>query len=94
MTTAYYTRTLLPGYDEAVRKVEAKLGWALLPEDGDPSHDMRENQKLKNKGLVNVAKAYRLEHNINNIRHPGQSPDLNAKEGVWSILFNKTRRER
>lgn len=74
MTQKYYVERLLPTYVAAVksmRNIDDKP-W-LLQEDGDPSHGMRK------RGL---AQEYKDAHNIQNLSHPAQSPDLNPIEGI------------
>ncbi|KIM94036.1 hypothetical protein OIDMADRAFT_136698, partial [Oidiodendron maius Zn] len=55
----------------------------LIQEDGDPSHGMRK------RGLV---QKYKEAHDIQNLDHPAQSPDLNLIEGIWAIIKQQLRR--
>ena len=55
----------------------------LLQEDSDPSHGMRK------KGL---AQEYNAIHNIQNLSHPAQSPNLNPIEGIQAILKQRLQR--
>lgn len=74
MTQKYYVDRLLLIYYQAIesmRHIDDKP-W-LLQEDGDPSHDMRK------KGL---AQGYKEVHNIQNLVHPAQSPDLNPIKAI------------
>lgn len=50
---------------------------------GDPSHGMRKE------GLTAQHKA---DHNITNLKHLAQSPDLNAIEAIWNIIKQRLRR--
>ena len=84
MTQKYYVERLLPIYCAAIksmRNINNKL-W-LLQEDRDPSHG------IKKKGL---AQEYKEAHNIKNLKHPPQSPDLNPIEGIWNIIKQRLRR--
>lgn len=84
MTQKYYVENLLPIYVQAVKsmsKIDDK-SW-LLQEDGDPSHGMRK------RGL---AQEYKERHNIRNLVHPAQSPDLNPIEGIWAIIKQRIAR--
>lgn len=85
MTQKYYVERLLPIYCQAIdsMKLIDSKPW-LLQEDGDPSHDMRK------RGL---AQEYKERHNIQNLTHPAQSPDLNPIEGIWSIIKQRLRRK-
>ena len=78
MTQKYYVDRLLPLYVQAVKSMRLidDKPW-LLQEDGDPSHGMRK------KGL---AQEYKEAHDIQNLVHPAQSPDLNPIEGIWAII--------
>lgn len=46
-------------------------------EGGDPSHGMRK---------LGLAQACKDEHNVVNLEHPAQSPDLNPIEGIWNTI--------
>jgi hypothetical protein len=74
MTQKYYVKNLLPLYVkaiESIRKIDDKP-W-LLQEDGDPSHGIRK---------AGLAREYKNAHNVQNLIHPAQSPDLNPIEGI------------
>ncbi|KAF2188512.1 hypothetical protein K469DRAFT_565954, partial [Zopfia rhizophila CBS 207.26] len=75
MTQKYYTKKLLPEYIQAINKSKSYY----LQEDGDPSHGT--------KSFGNVAYNAKEMNWIDRIVHPAQSPDLNAIEGIWNILF-------
>jgi transposase len=69
---------LLPIYCKAITDVQSKDNsqW-YLQEDGDPSHGIRK---------AGLAQAYKASHNVVNLVHPPQSPDLNPIEGIWNIV--------
>jgi transposase len=48
-----------------------------LQEDNNPSHS------ICKKGL---AQEYKERHNIQNLVHPAQSPNLNPIKGIWAII--------
>jgi hypothetical protein len=78
MTQKYYVDRLLPLYVEAIesmRLIDDKP-W-LLQEDGELSHGIRK------RGL---AQEYKEAHNIQNLVHSAQSPDIIPIEGIWSII--------
>ncbi|KAF2182998.1 hypothetical protein K469DRAFT_218011 [Zopfia rhizophila CBS 207.26] len=81
MTQKYYTKKLLPEYIQAISKArlrdESKSYY--LQEDRDPLHGI--------KSFSNVAYNAKEMNWIDRIVHPAQSPDLNAIEGIWNILF-------
>ena len=33
-----------------------------------------------------LAREYKTYHNIRNLKHPAQSPDLNLIKGIWNII--------
>lgn len=84
MTQKYYVERLLPIYCDAVEKMRLidDKPW-LLQEDGDPSHGMRKE---------GLAQEFKIAHNIKNLKHPAQSPDLNPIESIWNIIKQRLRR--
>lgn len=44
---------------------------------------------MRKRGL---AQEYKEAHNIQNLVHPAQSPDINPIEGIWSIIKQRLRR--
>jgi hypothetical protein len=78
ITQKYYVKNLLPLYVDAIksmRKIDNKP-W-FLQENSDPSHGMRK---------AGLAREYKNTHNIQNLVHPAQSPNLNPIEGIWAII--------
>ena len=55
-----------------------------MQENRDPSHGIRK------KGL---AAQYKADHNIINLKHPAQSPDLNPIKAIWNIIKQRLRRK-
>lgn len=69
---------LLPVYIKAIQKARLKdPGNWLLQEDGDPSHGMRKQ---------GLARKFKDENWIINLKHLAQSLDLNPIEGIWNII--------
>lgn len=94
ITQEYYTQKLLLYYLNIIREYEAKGHPVILQEDGDPSYSTKENKKNVKKGILSKPKEYRRQNNINTLRHPAQSPDLSASEGLWNILMQRVRKEK
>lgn len=86
MTQKYYVDRLLPIYVDYIQEMNVQHpGLWLLQEDGDPSHGMRKN---------GLAHDFKTRHNIQNLKHPAQSPDLNPIEGIWNIIKQRLRYKR
>ncbi len=75
MTNEYYPKTLLPVYLKVIQNAQATGRRAILQENNDPSHG------TKNMG-DNLARRFKQKHDIELLKHPAQSPDLNSTEGV------------
>lgn len=65
---------------ESIREIDDKP-W-FLQEDRDPSHGIRK---------LGLAQEYKNAYNIQNLKHPTQSPDCNPIEGIWAILKQRIR---
>ena len=46
----------------------------------------------KVKSTLNVCEQYRIDQDVETLKHPAQSPDLNCQEGVRNIFMAKVRR--
>ncbi|KAF1981363.1 hypothetical protein K402DRAFT_386651 [Aulographum hederae CBS 113979] len=78
-----YTEKILPKYIQAVKAHKARYGRAILLEDNDPSHGTRSADSL--------AYQAKKEAGIELLKHPPESPDLNATEGLWNIVKQRLR---
>ncbi len=65
-----YENALLPSANKWFKQNEP---W-YLQEDNDPKHKSK------------MAEAWRIQHNVNRISWPANSPDCNPIENVWAIL--------
>ena len=81
MTQKYYAEHLLPNHIAHIKADEARGQAAYLQEDNDPSHGTR--------SADNVAKRKKDQNNVQLIKQPAQSPDLNAAEAIWNVLKQK-----
>ncbi|TVY80583.1 hypothetical protein LSUE1_G007656 [Lachnellula suecica] len=53
------------------------LTYVAAIKNGDPSHGMYK---------AGLARKYKDAHDVQNLVHPAQSPDLNPIEGIWAII--------
>ena len=90
MTQRYYTDKILPVYLREIEKQRALGRRAILQEDNDPSYGTIPNKRAK---VPNIPTQFKNSHHIETLKHPSSSPDLNPKEGIWNILFQRVRRE-
>lgn len=82
MTQKYYVERLLPVYVDAINTLQSKHRDAIvktwyLQEDNDSSHGHNSKDGL--------ATQFKKLNCITTIKHPGNSPDLNPIESIWSI---------
>ena len=75
MTNKYYTKTLLPVYLKVIQEAQTAGRRAILQEDNDPSPETKDTD-------CNLARKFKQEHNIELLKHPAQSPDLNSIKEV------------
>ncbi|KAF1988130.1 hypothetical protein K402DRAFT_374834 [Aulographum hederae CBS 113979] len=78
-----YTEKILPKYIQAVKTHKARHGRAILLEDNDPSHGTWRTD--------NLAYQAKKEAGIEPSKHTPESPDLNATEGLWSVIKQRLR---
>jgi hypothetical protein len=72
-----YIREVLPEYTKAYNATKRRLGKAYLLEDGDGAYSKRRPNSL--------AQQARDAAGIICVKHPANSPDLNASEPCWNM---------
>lgn len=89
MIQQYYRDNLLPKICDVVKQFEQQHGRAVLQKDNDFSHGTKPNKKRK---VDNVCEAYRKEREVETMKDPAQSPDLNCQESIWNVFMQRVRR--